>query len=148
MRAIRRAIACGAIFGGLGFATDVLAADIYVDAAAAAGGDGSAATPVQEIQAGLELAQPGDVVHVAPGTYAPIQTVRAGEEGARISVVADQSRTAIVQANGTGLENAHPYHTYEGLVFDGAYGLGDLVIGDGGDHAEFLDVEVRRSGRD
>jgi hypothetical protein len=74
--------------------------------------------------------------------------VRDGTEAARIRVVANRPRTAVVQADGTGLRNAHPYHTYQGLVIDGAYGTGDLVLGNGGDHAEFIDVEVRRSGRD
>ncbi|MFO0631847.1 MAG: choice-of-anchor Q domain-containing protein [Nannocystaceae bacterium] len=123
-------------------------ADLYVDASAAGGGDGSAGAPLQQIQEGLALAQPGDVVHVAPGSYAPITTVRAGTADAPIQVIADRSRTAIVQADGTGLSFDHDYHRFEGLVVDGAYGSGDLVRGGGGNHIAFVDVEVRRAGSD
>lgn len=129
-------------------AQPALAADLYVDAAAAAGGDGSQAAPVQQIQDGLGLAQPGDVVHVAAGTYAPITTVRAGMMDAPIHVLADRSRTAVVQAAGTGLIYEHDHHRFEGLVFDGGYGDDDLVRGGGGNHIAFVDVEVRRAGND
>ncbi len=133
----------------IGGAAQARAADIYVDAAAPGGGDGTAGAPLQEVQAGLDLAQPGDVVHVAAGTYAPIQTVRAGSEDARITVVADTPRSAIVQGGtGTALLFGHDYHTFEGLVIDGEYFDEDLVRGGGGNHVEFIDVEVRRSGDD
>lgn len=98
------AVAMTAIIGG---STHAWAADIYVDAAAAAGGDGSAGMPFQDVQAGLDLAQPGDVVHVAPGMYPAISTVRAGTEEMRISVVADSRRTAIISGPGTALQYAH-----------------------------------------
>jgi MYXO-CTERM domain-containing protein len=124
------------------------AADVYVDAAAAAGGDGTAGAPLQEVQDGLALAMPGDTVHVAPGMYAAIQTVRAGTEDAPISVIADSPRTAIIAATDTGLAYAHDWHRFEGLVIDGAYSEADLVQGDGGNHIQFVDVEVRRSGQD
>ncbi|RME44377.1 MAG: hypothetical protein D6791_13325, partial [Chloroflexi bacterium] len=35
------------------------------------GGDGSPANPFQGLQAAADAAQPGDLIHVAPGTYAP-----------------------------------------------------------------------------
>lgn len=130
-------------------ASPVWAADIYVDAAAAGGGDGSAGMPLQQIQDALQIAMPGDVVHVAPGTYAPIATVRDGADGMPISVVADQRRTALVQGAGdTTLANAHQWHTYQGLVFDGAYADADLVENGGGNHLSLIDVEIRRSGDD
>lgn len=124
------------------------AADLYVDASAPGGGDGSQGAPLHQIQDGLALAQPGDVIHVAAGSYAPITTVRAGTADAPIQVVADRSRSAIVQADGTGLTYDHDYHRFEGLVIDGAYGVGDLVRGGGGNHIAFVDVEVRRAGSD
>jgi hypothetical protein len=45
------------------------AADRYVDAAAAAGGDGSNATPFRTIGAALAVLQRGDTVWLATGTY-------------------------------------------------------------------------------
>ncbi|HET6585251.1 MAG TPA: choice-of-anchor Q domain-containing protein [Nannocystaceae bacterium] len=136
------------VMASVGLPASAWAGDIYVDAAAAGGGDGSAAMPFSDIQAGLDLAMPGDVVHVAPGMYPAITTVRAGMEDARISVVADSRRTAIVSGPGTGLQYAHDYHTFEGLVFDGGYLDEDLIVGDGGNHIEFIDVEVRRASND
>jgi hypothetical protein len=67
----------------LGWAGRAEAADLFVDASAAAGGDGSQGAPFQQIQAGLSAAEPGDVLHVAPGSYDAIQTVRAGNEAGR-----------------------------------------------------------------
>ena len=43
--------------------------DVYVDAAAAPGGDGSAGQPFDTIQAALDAAQAHDVVRLMPGVY-------------------------------------------------------------------------------
>ena len=50
-------------------AGSVSAADLWVDATAAAGGDGSRQKPFQKIQSAAEIAVAGDIVHVLPGTY-------------------------------------------------------------------------------
>jgi hypothetical protein len=128
--------------------TVTLAADLYVDASAAAGGDGSMADPFAEIQDALDVAVAGDVIHVLPGTYAPIATAADGTEPAPITVQAEPAGEAIVQADGTALEAHHEYHRFQGLVFDGGYGAADAIDADGANFLELLDVEVRRSGRD
>ncbi len=46
------------------------AADLYVDASAASGGDGSQTTPYQTLKEAVDAAAAGDTVHVASGTYA------------------------------------------------------------------------------
>jgi MYXO-CTERM domain-containing protein len=124
------------------------AEDFYVDAAAGPGGDGTMAAPFVEIQEALDVAAAGDVIHVLPGTYAPIATVVDGTGAAPITVQGEPAGDAIVQADGTALEAHHEYHTFEGLVFDGGYGAGDAIDGDGANFLELFDVEVRRSGRD
>lgn len=122
--------------------------DWYVDAMAGAGGDGSMADPFAEIQDALDVAVAGDVIHVLPGTYAPIATVTDGTGGAPITVQGEPAGDAIVQADGTALEAHHEHHTFQGLVFDGGYGAADAVDADGASFLELFDVEVRRSGRD
>ena len=124
------------------------AADLYVDAAAAAGGDGSQGNPFTQIQDALDVAVASDVIHVVEGTYAPVTTTTDGTADGRITVVGEPSGSALVQANGTALEAHHAYHTFQGLVFDGGYGAGDGVDADGANFLELLDVEVRRAGRD
>jgi YVTN family beta-propeller protein len=47
---------------------------IYVDAAAAAGGDGSQARPLRSITAAVSKARSGDVILVKPGAYSPSKT--------------------------------------------------------------------------
>ncbi len=124
------------------------AQDFYVDAAAAPGGSGSMASPFDELQAALDVAVAGDVIHVLPGTYAPIATVVDGTDLAPITVQAEPAGDAVVQASGTALEAHHEYHTFQGLVFDGGYGAGDAIDADGASFLELFDVEVRRAGGD
>jgi hypothetical protein len=130
-----------------GAATSAHAADWWVDANAPGGGSGGVADPFNELQDGVDAAMPGDTVHVLPGTYDAIQTVRHGAQGSRIVVVSEEARQAIVMASGTALEVAHDYHTFEGLIFDSSYSPGDGIDG-GGDALELTDVEVRRTSGD
>lgn len=141
-------VALGAAVGVLPVGAVARAADWYVDATAGAGGDGSMGDPFAELQEALDVAVAGDVIHVLPGTYAPIATVVDGMEAARITVQAEPAGEAVVQAAGTALEAHHEHHTFQGLVFDGGYGAGDAIDGDGANFLELFDVEVRRSGRD
>ncbi len=138
-----------AIAGTAALPSTAAAADLYVDAMAAAGGDGSQGNPFTQVQDALDVAVASDVVHVLPGTYAPIATVADGTPDAPITVVGEPAGDAIIQGNGTTLEAHHLYQTFSGLVFDCGYGPGDDCIdGNGADFLELLDVEVRRSGAD
>ena len=64
-----RALACGLLFA----AGSAGAADFYVDASAAAGGDGSQTSPFATIKAAVDAANGvsgPSTIHVASGTYA------------------------------------------------------------------------------
>lgn len=137
----------GMLAVGLGIslcATPAMAADLWVDASAGAGGDGSMGNPFQTINEGLDAAMPSDTVHVLPGIYDAVRTVRNGEPDQWITVAAEMPREAVVESDGTALEVAHDYHRFEGLVFDSGYGSGDGVEG-GSTGLELVDVEVRRT---
>lgn len=131
----------------VGFCSPVHAAEIWVDAAAGGGGDGSMGSPFNDLQQGIDAAQPGDTVHALPGTYGAIRTVTDGGRQSRITVVSEEPRQAIVQTQGTALEIDHDFHTFDGLVFDSMFGDDDGVLG-GGSNIEFLDVEIRNATRD
>lgn len=129
---------------GAGVSGSALAADWWVDASAGPGGDGSMGSPFQQIQEGIDAAMAGDTVRVLPGVYGAIQSVRDGQVALRITVVAEESRQTVIEADGTALRVEHAHHTFEGIVFDSGYGPGDGIRG-GGDDLELLDVEVRRT---
>ena len=114
------------------------------------GGNGSAQTPFGSIQDGLRAAQPGDTVIVLPGTYAEsLRTVRAGREARPILVRAASPGRVLVTTRGRVLTVAHAYHTFEGLVLDGQYGMSDTVrVTSDGSYLTLRGVEVRRSSRD
>ena len=114
-------------------------------------GSGSLAAPFGRLQDALNAAQPGDVVIVAPGTYAEsVTTVRGGSAQARITVRAREARgSSIVTTSGRVLTVGHPYLTIQGLVLDGQFGADDLVrVGSGATGFTARDVEVRNTSRD
>ena len=119
--------------------------------AAGASGNGSREAPFGRIQEGLNAAQAGDVVTVAGGTYAEtIRTVRAGTAESPIRLRPAAGRGSVVVTNrGRVLTVGHAHATVEGLVFDGQYGLDDVVrISDQGNFFQLVGAEVRRSSRD
>jgi len=130
-----------------GYAMPAHAAEIWVDAAADPGGDGSMASPFTDLQDGVDAAQPGDTVHALAGTYGAIVTRTDGADGTPITILSEEPRQAIVQSDGTALEIDHSFHIFEGLVFDSTFAADDGVVG-GGSNIEFIDVEIMNAGQD
>jgi hypothetical protein len=114
-------------------------------------GRGTAAAPFGGIQDALDVAQPGDSVHIGPGTYqGSLRSVRNGTDAAPIRLAASGPRgSTIVTAAGRVLTLGHAYQIVEGLVLDGQYGADDLVrVATAAHNLVLRNLEVRRSSRD
>ncbi len=69
------------------FFSSIYAADIYVDAKAAPGGDGSKAKPLSTITAGIRAAKAGDTVNIRGGVYNEILGIsKGGKAGAPLVI--------------------------------------------------------------
>ncbi|MCA9401258.1 MAG: PKD domain-containing protein, partial [Candidatus Omnitrophica bacterium] len=124
---------------------------IYVDAVN--GNDnnsGSAAQPVQSISEALVRVQPGFVVNVLPGVYSETLNTRInGNENERIVIRSVQPHQAIIQTDGDNLDVNHAYYTFEGLIFDGQYGDGDIInVTSSGDFLHFINNQVYHGSSD
>jgi hypothetical protein len=124
------------------------AADLHV--AKGGTGSGTPAAPFGAIGPALAVAQPGDTIVVAPGSYSErILTQRAGTAAAPIRIRAETRRTAKITSAGNVVTIAHPYVILEGLVLDGQDGVQDLVrIETAGSHTIIRDTEIANSRRD
>jgi hypothetical protein len=136
-----------ALFVALGAVAE--AAEWFV--APAGSGAGTATNPFARIQDGLNAAQPGDVITVLPGTYAErLTTVRSGRSDARVTLRTLEGRgSVVVTMSGRVLTILHAHVTVDGFVFDGQYGLDDVIrVATSGSFFHFANGEVRRSTRD
>jgi hypothetical protein len=142
-----RTLILGGIFLLAG--TPLHAADWYV--APDGRGPGTATAPFGRIQDAVNAAQPGDVVHVAPGTYRElVRTVRNGTASQPITLRAASGRgSVLLTMSGRVMTVSHAAFTVEGFVLDGQYGTSDLLrVETGGHRFTLRDSEVRRTSRD
>jgi len=118
---------------------------IYVDAKAAAGGDGSSARPLRSIAAAVSKARSGDVILVRPGRYSPSLTgevIPIGSAGtninplqANVKVFGSGAATTILDAeqsagsagNANAFVIAAPNVRFAGFTVRGAQQFGVLV---------------------
>ena len=86
------------------WAPGVFADDIYVDASAGTGGDGSVGSPYKTIQQGLNAADTGDTVWVHGGTYHVDIVMKNGVELRNITnewpVIQGSGTQVVIQASG------------------------------------------------
>lgn len=114
-------------------------------------GSGSPSAPFGRIQNALDVAAPGDVIVVHPGTFNELlRSVRDGAADRPITIRAANGRgSTLVTAPGRVLTVAHAHHSIEGLVLDGQYGANDLVrLAASATGFVLRNSEVRRSSRD
>ncbi|MEJ2188278.1 MAG: right-handed parallel beta-helix repeat-containing protein [Acidobacteriota bacterium] len=65
------------------------------------GGDGTPGNPFRGLQAAADAAQPGNIFHVAAGTYAPFQLLASGNPTQPIVFTGPANDTAVVDGGGT-----------------------------------------------
>ncbi len=87
---------------------------IYVNIAAARGGNGSREMPFRQINDAARIAKPGDEILVAPGIYREyVDPQNAGREEARIVYRSEQPLGAVI----TGAEEAQGWERYQDNVW-------------------------------
>lgn len=87
---------------------------LYVNANAGCDGNGTQDRPFRRIQEAARIAQPGDEVLVAPGTYREyVSPAHAGTEDARITYTSTEPLGAVI----TGAEVLKDWTLYQGTVW-------------------------------
>jgi hypothetical protein len=115
-------------------------------------GPGTSSAPFGRVQDAVNVAQPGDVVTIRPGTYVgSVRTVRSGVAGKPIRIRSSLTErgSVILTTAGRVLKVDHAYITVEALVLDAQYAAADtLQITTAANYFVLRNVEVRRSTQD
>lgn len=106
---------------------------IYVDAAAVRDGSGRENAPFKHINDAAKVAQPGDEVLVAPGTYREyVNPVHGGTDTDRITYRSVQPLKAVI----TGAEVLKNWQPYQGKVWVGR--VANSIFGDYNPYTTFV----------
>lgn len=123
----KNSLQIAALFAIIVFTFSVVMADMaeyYVSPTGRDSNDGlSPETAVSTLQHALELAQPGDVIHLAAGEYyQDVVSVRNGNANAPITITGPKD--AIIRGGGNGriFEINHDYLTLDGFTINGLHG--------------------------
>jgi hypothetical protein len=129
-------------------ASEAAAVEWFV--APGASGTGTRAAPFGRVQDALDMARPGDVITLAPGTYQErVRSTRSGTRREPIRLRGTGARDVLLTTSGRVVTIAHEHLVLENLVIDGQYGASDtLRVESSGHHFTLRNVEVRRSSRD
>ncbi len=81
-------------------AAPVSGAQLFVDAGASSGGNGSSASPFNSIPAAVSAATAGTTIQVRPGTYPPFTISKAGTASGYIAIVGDARDQVLISGGG------------------------------------------------
>ncbi len=127
-----RVLTAGIALGACAFEGHAHAADRYVAPGGSDGSDGAQGAPWATLQRAADSAQPGDVVHVADGSYQGMYVETVATEAQPLVFVADGAGAIIdaenpVTDDGINIENS-AWVTVEGFVVDGMGRAGIRVV--------------------
>ncbi|PKQ19868.1 MAG: hypothetical protein CVT66_08050 [Actinobacteria bacterium HGW-Actinobacteria-6] len=110
----RRLVLASVFVSAVMFATPALAANLYIDANAAAGGNGSAGAPYKTISAAVTASTTDDSLLVAAGTYSESLLVSK-----RVSILGAGSGVCTIDAQGTGFSAVRFVSGSDGALISG-----------------------------
>lgn len=113
-------------------------------------GNGSSASPFNNINDGLTNAMPGDTIVVKPGNYSQeITTVRNGSISARITIKAfNPNNRPVLSRSGRVFKINNDFITIDGLVLHGQYGSSDIMQIDEAHNVSVKNCEIKEGKRD
>ncbi|QTA79106.1 DUF1565 [Desulfonema limicola] len=123
---------------------------IYVSPYGSDTGQGNIEAPFKTIAKALTLAEAGDIVYVRKGTYnEKITFPKPGTNEKPITLKAYEKESVIIQQTGQAMYIDKPYIIVEDIIFDGNWGLFDVVkLKSEADFCILRGLEIRNSMRD
>ena len=157
---------CGFVFFFAGVASSFAQTNYFVSPEGSNQHSGlSPSEPLRFIQKAVELAQPGDTIHLAPGHYSQdIMTIRSGSEGQEITITGPSTAVVHGRSSNRIVQILHDHIVLQGFTLDGLREGGDpermgsyrekllFAIGydvrDGVNHMRLLGMTFRNAGEE